>query len=834
MDMKQKTAGKKRLIIGIIVGLCVLLAAVMGGLFLLGRLYSYELKVKTVADWAEAEALGYSLETLPEHGFVIRKQGDTLYVLGRSEEDTGRGLAYLEKNSLRESYVDYGTQLKRVYIGQHSIEEYKISYSDFGAKEACQELQYYIRQGCNYIPPIVFGKKTEGLFIDLNLVRGLPKGQSDFCIQEGTVLISAGDKETLKEAAYCFLNSYLGWKDAGTDRACVSTLAEEINVPENVNAKSPWMEEREAIVCLWNTNNPRGVYLNEDSSLKVNLLDYTESQLYEYVKMLKHCGFTGVQVTDMCSAWAGADSYPAVHEKIRVMADAAHSMDMKFTLWVWGAEFDNYGWSDRSVTFSQGEYEYQHQNPEVVACFEKYYSIYAQLADVCDRVIGHYYDPGNLYTTESVAFFAGMLRDKFTAINPEIDFGVSLWVDKFDKSILVAELGNDITLYEGGYREDESEYVSFRNEVAALGCRLGTWAWNTCEMEIDQLAQMNFRMDYIKGLYQTARKYDGIIKPDYWSEMDSYHVLNVFSLYCAGQLLIDPDMPEEELYRQVATAVVGPEYAGRFAETLELIQLARTGEDWRTQSAWNSDNYILKSESYPAGLILERSEQSLELLDQMIEAEIESYELPLPLPLKEVLRLMQPHIRQIHDFAEFRIAFDALKAEAQACLPKCDNRVAEAESGAATEAISDESTRAATEATTDENTRAAILGRLESISEPIKPYNCIIGIWGQIEARAQYEMISEFCREYGLEIPQNATFRHLRKRYIHSQIITFQKTTPEKPYVVYSPYYQWGVAYGVEETELLVQELVDEGLLLRSEDGGVYLADWENYEYHFD
>ena len=129
---------------------------------------------------------------------------------------------------------------------------------------------------------------------------------------------------------------------------------------------------------------------------------------------------------------------------------------------------------------------------------------------------------------------------------------------------------------------------------------------------------------------------------------------------------------------------------------------------------------------------------------------------------------------------------------------------------------------------------SAIERRLEEISDPIKPYNTVVGIWGQIEARAQCEMIQEYCNATGLKIPQNSVFNEMRKRYIYSQLVVFQKTETSKPYALYSPYYQWGAAYGVEETERLVDELVQDGLFIRNADGSVYLADWENYIYHFD
>ena len=106
---------------------------------------------------------------------------------------------------------------------------------------------------------------------------------------------------------------------------------------------------------------------------------------------------------------------------------------MKFTLWVWGAKFSGFAWTDDTVSYEAGESGFAYDNPQTLATFEKYYSIYAELADCCDRVISHYYDPGELTLAEDVAFFAKMLRDKFLAVNPDIDFGVSCWVDAYNK-----------------------------------------------------------------------------------------------------------------------------------------------------------------------------------------------------------------------------------------------------------------------------------------------------------------------------------------------------------------------------------------------------------------
>ena len=758
-----------------------------------------------VSDSVYASGLGYSLENMREGAYVIANKENAIYFIAPSEEGVKRAVSYFVKNFVEDGiitlakgqdYIEIGTKLKAgIQVGDADISQYSIVIGSKNCSEAGNALQYYIQQTSGDVLEIK--NKAEGATFTLAIDKKPGVDGRDLEITDGNIKLTAGSEEALLKEVQVFANVYLGWMYAGTEKEKISYLSSVIRIPENVVKQEAWIEEREAIVTLWNLNYARGTYLDSDVSTKTNILDFTEEQIYEYVKMLRYCGFTGVQVTEMCSTWAATDGYEAGHEKLRMIADAAHSMDMKFTMWVWGAEFADTGWVDDEVINFYGSGDFARNDPAVQAVFDKYYNIYAQLADCCDRVIGHYYDPGNLLYAEDIAFYAKMLKDKCLAVNPDIDFGISCWVDVYDKNVFVQTLGNDVTLYECGWRENPGTYATFRTEISGYGCRLGTWAWNTCEMETDQLAQMNFNLEIIRSVYNTARQYDHIMKPSYWSEMDANHVINVFSLYCAGQLLINPDATSEEIYKQISTATVGPEYAETFAEILSIIQDARSGTSYDTYF-WKNENYLLKSADYPAESILVRCEQVLPILDEMIEKEIESYSLPLPLPLNDVLQLIRPHLLQIQAYAQFRVNLQELEKDYA------------------------------------EGVDLQVLGkRLYEISEPIKNYNTVIGAWGQIEARAQYEMVMAFCEKTGLEVPMHASFQNERKQRIMAQLITYQMEADE-PHKVSDTFYQWGLAYGPEETARLVQELVDEGLLIRDEDGLVYLANWDNYIYHFD
>lgn len=758
----------------------------------------------------EAENLGFSLAALKEGGFLIARQGNGLYLLAKSQTGLSKACYYLTfrltdgDGSLLigqdERYLETGADMKEIYgPGSVPLSQYTVVCPP-EISPAAHELCYYLNQSCGILPAISEQADSMAAPCILLGIEPSPAGSAHSIVfADSDILIRGDNEKELETALREFANMYLGWMFAGTAREKLSAGSTPIHLPERYDAPptETWIPEREAIITLWQVNYSRGTYLNDSTSLKTNIMSFSDEQLYAYVRMLKYCGFTGIQATDMCSAWAGAGGYEFVHERLRILADAAHSLGMNFTLWVWGAEFTGYGWVDSTVTYNPAGYNHAYENPDVVSTFEKYYSIYAELADCCDRVIAHFFDPGNLYLAEDVAYFSKLLSDQFLAVNPEIDFGVSCWVDAFDKKEFINALGPDITLYEGGHHDNPGDYPPFRSFCRDAGCRLGTWAWNTCEMEIDQLAQMNFNPHILQEVYLTASQYDDIARPDYWSEMDSNHVVNVFSLYCAAQLLADPARDLEELTAEIALAAAGPEYAQDFADILRLLEDARSGESWNTYW-WKSEDYLLKSADYPAEEILERSEKALLLLTEMIDRKIQTNTLPLPIELPELLHLMLPQVEQINSFAKFRIGL----TEASQLL-------------------------------TDGASREDIQAKLEAISTPVSEYNAVTGLWGQIEARAQQELLLAFCNENGFEMPANPVFRQTCKNRIYDYFVSYQKGHSQ-PVLQFAPYFQYGLAYGPETTIELAEELAEEGLFSRDpETGGLYLTDWEHYKYAF-
>lgn len=691
----------------------------------------------------------------------------------------------------QESMVRSG-KIDQIGIGSSPIEEYTI-YHDLKTGAAASVLQKLIYDAC-------------GTKLDISLGSGAEKsisvragGENAVHIRDGNIEICGEDAASCMRYVRIFANTYLGYAFAGEPRQHILTTNSYLLIPENVQEyEDVWMVEREPIICLWKTNAARGTYPDINVSLKSELMSFSDDQLYEYVKMMKYCGFTGIQVTDMCSAWAQYGGYEFVQDRIRYMADAAHSLGMKFTLWVWGAEFEGYGWTDYSVVYTDPEIP-SRELPAAMDTFEKYYSIYAQLADCSDRVIMHFNDPGRLHSSADIGYFANVLRKKCLAVNPDLDFGVSCYTYNINIHELYDYIGSDITLYGGAVHQD-SDYEAcrdFRTWAAGKGFRVGVWSWNLTEMEIDQMAEMNVNAKVIADCYRRTRQADDAYYPAYWSEMDSYHMINLFSLYCSGQLLQDPDLDPDQLLRQIAAAVAGEEYADDLFEVLSIVQDARSGSDW-SEFRIGYENYILESSRYPAERLLERCGEAIPKLEEMIGADLKQSTVPLAISTSDLLSMILPHLVQIRDFAEFRLMLADLEKKYEAGAPASELQ--------------------------------RILGQnYRSVLE----YNTVVGVWGQAEARAQYNLVKAFCNKAGLETPRDPGFEYLRKQRLLGEMIISQKRSKQRVLFPKTVAAHWDTGYGEDSVVELVEDMLEEGLLTETADGEIFLTDWENYRYDF-
>ena len=567
--------------------------------------------------------------------------------------------------------------------------------------------------------------------------------------------------------------------------------------------EKPWIAEREATICTWKVDYNRGYISNMATSLMVDFMTMSDRQLGDYVKMMKACGFTGIQVTDMVSAWRASNSWEFVHDRYKVLANHLHENGMKFTVWCWAAEFSCHGWHDKDAV-------YKNENPEkpafederVRAAFNKYYDIYADLAPYADRVIAHFFDPGNLTDMPSILYFTRLLADKFKAKNKNIKIAVDTWgCPKEYPEALVAAGMNDIMLMELPFLptwREEGKRAKFREGVKALGCGLGSWGWYTCEYEIDQLPMMHVNNRVISHVYNETRKQaDYVMTPSYWSEMDSYHILNFFSMYAAGHLLIDPDADPDALLYDSALAITGEkntENAKKLLSVLELIRDARSGDSWEN-FWWGEGKYVLLCADYAP--ILRKADGCIKALEELIEEDEPAHAMPFPIKRNYLYRLMLPHLHQIRQFAEFRVGYEELK-----------------------------------KLKADGADDATLQKKVDELPLEIPEYNCVIGLWGQTEARNAYLIINSFCKQNNLVTPRRKSMEYVFKRRMFDALCSYQRGKNYQMYVA-PTFYEGGIPFEAELLNVLLDELVADGAFIRRSDGYVALTNWSDFRFDF-
>ena len=157
---------------------------------------------------------------------------------------------------------------------------------------------------------------------------------------------------------------------------------------------------------------------------------------------------------------------------------------------------------------------------------------------------------------------------------------------------------------------------------------------------------------------------------------------------------------------------------------------------------------------------------------------------------------MLPHLYQIRGFAQFRVALDALKKD------------------------------------TASLDHAALQARVNALPFEIPEYNCVIGLWGQTEARVAYDILCGFCREHGLIAPERKAMRYVFKRRLYDALCTKQRGL-DHPLWVGPEFYEAGAAFGMDTTREMMRELCDEGVLMLHEDGRMALANWSDFRFDF-
>jgi hypothetical protein len=420
---------------------------------------------------------------------------------------------------------------------------------------------------------------------------------------------------------------------------------------------TPWISKREWTLCPWAPDIVRRSFTNTNADKRNNIWLYGQTQLSAYVDMFDWFGFSGVQLMETVANYGILGSPASFQDRQKLLATAARKNGQDVTLWVWAAQFNDYGWKDPDVVYTPEKGVSAFEDAAVRSGFEKYYDLYSNLAPYVDMLIAHYYDPGMLKNKDDVFNYMKLLFEKFKNKNPKIDFGIDFWHAGSDSLFMNDLLKNgfkDALLLQSGmphlYKDGKRESLHVSAKKAKVN--MGVWGWYTTEYETDQMPSMYVNTKLIKKMYLDIKEGAHAIHPvTYWSEMDAYHLNNVFSMYSAAQLLWDPERDPDEILWEIVEGFWGPLNGKIILQALNLIQDIRSGETW--------DSYWWYREKYKPGMNLpeEDLKRANDVLYQIENMEIDKNfvpKFPLPFPPKVFLELMIPHVKQIRDFAHFR------------------------------------------------------------------------------------------------------------------------------------------------------------------------------------
>jgi hypothetical protein len=487
---------------------------------------------------------------------------------------------------------------------------------------------------------------------------------------------------------------------------------------------SPWIEQREFQPVTWSPTRVRAKFTNSAVDPRVDYHRYTDQQLNKYLAAFDWFGYDGIRIEEGAWQYAIFGSIEKEQAFVRRVAAAAVSNSMMRTLHMLYADFTGYGWVDPTVVYEPADGLSAAEDPKVQATFNKYYDHYADLALDFDRMGGHLIDPGYLKNGSDLVYYAKLLIDKVRSRNPKLVLDVVFWLatPELVREFTTAGLTNvDFLLSNYPTRWNAEAMRSLHQIFKDANIRLGYWSWYIADMEQDHRASMYVNAQLLKSEFHRIRRdVDDVYHPTYWSEMEGYHLLNMFSMYVSAQLQWNPDRDPNELLLEIATGIWGPVSGQKMFDVLRLIEDVRTGPNF--DSYWTS----LRPGNKPAtgelgtddpGLDLQRANSALASLKSLVPDAGFVQKFPLPFSANDYRDLIVPHIQQIADYSEF-------------CVGVAKVRKAAAQ-GASKERLAD---------------------MMREIWRPVPEYNTWIGMGGTIELNAQVRAIQKIEQDFGIVV----------------------------------------------------------------------------------
>jgi hypothetical protein len=573
-----------------------------------------------------------------------------------------------------------------------------------------------------------------------------------------------------------------------------------LRIPAMNISESPWIPQREWTICPWAPERVRSAFANPEADKKLNIWLYSDQQIRDYVEMFDWFGFNGCQLMETSANYAATGSVESFRDRQIKFAKAIRENGQHVSYWVWAAQFDDFGWYDPEVVYKPAKGNTAFNDPQVRKVFEKYYNGYAEMAPYVDLLIAHFYDPGSLTSRKDVFSYLGLLQKKFKEKNASIKMGVDFWAAgspaEYMKQLIDHGFGSSLLLemslpyiYPGNKREELHEAAK------KLDLQMGMWGWYMTEYETDQMPMMHVNAMALKDFYQKIRNGAHRVHPfTYWSEMEAYHLNNIFSMYASAQLLWNPARDADEILAEISGGIWGPRNGPIVLEALKLIQDTRSGPTWNT-FWWTTKEYRLgtadpKSDSSRAADLIMKFE-NLKTDTSFVP------KFPLPFPPATFIDLTLPHLRQIKAFAEFRIRETDIR-------------------NAAAMGVSKES----------------LTTMINEAWKPVPDYNTWIGSFGQPEETMQQKMINKLADDLKLNIQMPGTLRYRNANRYLQRVRNLQRkyNVPFRFNIegsgVNGGEFMWPASQVKDYTELLMMQGVFQKVSVNS----YQLTGWEEYK----
>jgi len=357
-------------------------------------------------------------------------------------------------------------------------------------------------------------------------------------------------------------------------------------------ANKPMIATREVI-----TSSPWASWIKDRMSPELRAKMFAplwpEWRVRRHLEMLRAFGFNSIQVSVPTQAmWVGGDM-ESWRTRQRWMLTIARELGMGTAQFVWGAAIGDPAVAGRKMLQGQQVAEMDWHEPDDRDRLLDWYDREAELAELVDRVVTHWIDPGRPQRggVDTVVELHNTIVERFRRRNPRLRGALSTWFmptaypDFESPGALAAhrnlEPDSDVTIGLMNYGADgvnrdhagQLDAAELR-AIGESGRRAGVWAWYTTDNEINPALHVRTQAleNYFRNLPANA-----VREHLAWHNVDdNFCGLNMQNLFVAGRLMQDPAQDAAALLAEFARGFVGERDAPALVQAWRAIELART------------------------------------------------------------------------------------------------------------------------------------------------------------------------------------------------------------------------------------------------------------------